>query len=84
MKYIIISLKHGTGKQPMFWRANSAGYCYSPFAAGHYDEETIKANPGYYNNGKDSIAIPLTDFAMDTLGFKCSYLERSLVNFKTK
>lgn len=84
MLYIIISLKHGTGKQPMFWRSNNAGYTTSPFAAGVYTEEQVKAEPDYYNNGISTIAIPLTDMAMDDLGFKCSYDDSAVKKFMNK
>lgn len=84
MKYIIISLKHGTGKKPMFWRENNAGYTYSPFAAGIYTEEQINSDPAYYNNGQDTRAIPLTDAAMDEIGFKCSFNETAVLKYGVK
>ena len=84
MKYVILSLKHGTSKRACFWRADNAGYTDYPFNAGQYDEATVKQNPGYYNNGVDTVAIPLTDRSMEVLGLKCTYLERSLVNFMQK
>lgn len=84
MKYIIISLKHGTGDSPMFWRASDAGYTYSPFAAGVYTEEQIKAKPSYYNNGESSIAVPLTDQAMSEIGFNCSFSVDNLLEFHKK
>jgi hypothetical protein len=81
MKYIIISLKHGTGVKPCFWKANDAGYTNYPFNAGIYDEEQVKARPDYYNNGYGSVAIPLTEEAMQKLGFKCSFDEKAVVHF---
>jgi len=84
MKYVILSLKHGTSKKACFWKADCAGYTEYPFNAGQYDEAEVKGNPGYYNNGIDTVAIPLTDRAMEVLGFKCTYLARTLVNFMQK
>ncbi len=81
MKYIIISLAHGTGKEPCFWRANNAGYTNSPFAAGIYTEEEVKAKPDYYNDGYTGVAIPLTEQAMAKLGFKCSFDEKAIEQF---
>lgn len=81
MKYIILSLKHGTGKKPCFWKANDAGYTDYPFNAGLYDEDQIKAQPDYYNNGYSAIAIPLTDTAMQMLGFECSFNEKAISHF---
>lgn len=70
MDYIIYSLKHSTKKQPCFWRANNAGYTSFPFAAGHYTESQILNNHDYYNNGTNSIAIPLTEDGLESIGFK--------------
>jgi hypothetical protein len=81
MKYIIISLSHGTGKEPCFWKAEAAGYTNSPFAAGIYTEEEVKARPNYYNNGCSCVAIPLTEQAMEAIGFKCSFNEKAIEQF---
>jgi hypothetical protein len=81
MKYIIISPKEGSGKSPVFWKAGNAGYTTSPFAAGIYDEEEIKARPDYYNNGYSAVAIPLTEEAMSKLNFTCSYEDKALDMF---
>lgn len=84
MKYIIISLTHGAGDEPMFWRANDAGYTTSPFAAGIYSEEQVKARPNYYNDGYSAVAIPLTDQAMESIGFTCSFDEKAIMKFFQK
>lgn len=81
MKYIIISLSHGTGKSPVFWRANAAGYTNSPFAAGIYTEEQVKARPDYYNDGLSTVAIPLTEQAMEAISFTCSFNEKAVEKF---
>lgn len=84
MIYIIISLKHGNGKSPMFWRDNNAGYTYSPFAAGKYSKEQVESDPGYYNNGHSTIAVPLTDQAMEQIGFVSKYNTAKLESFYYK
>lgn len=84
MKYIILSLKHGTGKQPVFWKANNAGYTSLPFNAGIYTEEQVKQEPDYYNNGYSAIAIPLTDAAMSDIDFQCSFNEKSVEKYFQK
>lgn len=84
MKYIILSLNHGTGSSPCFWRANNAGYTEFPFAAGHYSEEQLKAHPDYYNNGISTLAIPLTEQGLNRLGFKCTYDDAQTVHFLQK
>lgn len=70
--YIILSLKHSEKTQPCFWRANDAGYTIFPWAAGIYQKEEIDANPKYYNNGYDTVAIPLSNGGLESIGFKCS------------
>jgi hypothetical protein len=81
MNYIIISLKHGDGINPIFWRANNSGYTEYPFCAGIYTEEQVKADPGYYNDGFNAVAIPLTDRAMEEIGFTCSFNGDKLKRF---
>lgn len=81
MLYIIISPSNSTKGSVAFWRANDAGYTYSPFAAGHYTEEQIANQPDYYNNGHNAVAIPLTDRAMGDLEFTCSVNYESLDKF---
>jgi hypothetical protein len=78
MHYIILSLKHGTPVEPCFWRPDNAGYTTIPWAAGLYTEEEVDSDPGYYNNGYSTIAVPLTDKALTAIGFKCSYSQDAL------
>ena len=70
--YIILSLKHSEGKRPTFWRPDDAGYTIFPFAAGVYTEEQVKKDPSYYNDGFNTLAIPLTSAGLESIGFKCS------------
>lgn len=70
--YIILSLKHSTKNEAVFWRAENAGYTNIPWAAGIYTEEQVKAKNWYYNNGMNTKAIPLTDEGLHQIGFKCT------------
>lgn len=81
MKYIILSPKHSEGNEPTFWRPNCSGYTTIPWAAGVYDEKEVKERPDYFNDGYCSVAIPLTNEALNELGFKCQYNPKSLVKF---
>lgn len=84
MKYIILSLEHGHGKAPIFWKADCVGYTPWPFDAGIYDEKEINDRPDYFNNGFSALAIPLTSKALKELGFQCSYNQESIINFLQK
>lgn len=84
MKYIIISLKHSTKDTPCFWRANNAGYTNFPFVAGQYTDEEVKAEPAYYDNGIDALAIPLTEAGLDSIGFKCSVDVKKVIELANK
>ncbi|MDH7463949.1 hypothetical protein QEG73_21790 [Chitinophagaceae bacterium 26-R-25] len=72
MEYIILSPKQSLDNRPCFWRDNNSGYTFYPFAAGIYSQEEVESDPGYYNNGHTAIAIPLSDAALQKIGFKCS------------
>lgn len=67
MEYIIISLKHSEPEQLAFWGPNDTGYTSNPFAAGRYTEDQIKAQPAYYNDGHNSIAVPTSSPAIAKL-----------------
>jgi|TARA_R110000851_G_scaffold291657_1_gene446076 hypothetical protein len=71
--YIILSLKHSEGKQPCFWRPDDAGYTIYPWAAGIYSKDQIEKQPNYYNDGFNTVAVPLTDDGLNGIGFKCVY-----------
>lgn len=80
-KYIIISLKHSTEEELMFWRPENAGYTTSPFAAGIYNEQIVLDDWDYYNCG-NSVAVELTDAAMTAIGFKCTFDVKKLLEFQ--
>lgn len=63
-QYIILSLKYSTKDEQVFWRSNNAGYTNVPWFAGIYTEEDVKGDPEYYNDGHNTIAIPLTNQAV--------------------
>lgn len=71
--YIILSLKHGSGKNPIYWKRNCQGYTDCPFVAGQFTEEEVMNRQDYFNDGFNSLAIPLTDEALNHLGFYCGY-----------
>ncbi|HNC14205.1 MAG TPA: hypothetical protein PLF59_20660 [Cyclobacteriaceae bacterium] len=80
-QYIILSLKHSRKDEPVFWCANDAGYTNSPFNAGRYTEAQIKESPRYYNDGFNSIAIPLTTQGLQQCGLKFSLNENEVKKF---
>jgi hypothetical protein len=41
-----------------WWREENNGYCYRMDWAGKYTQEQIDAQPDYYNNGDETVAIP--------------------------
>jgi hypothetical protein len=59
-EFYIISLKW-TKRGDMyitFWRPDDSGYAYPLSWSGKYSESRVMANPGYYNNGHSTIAVP--------------------------
>lgn len=70
--FIILSLKHSSNIEPVFWRADDSGYTTLPWAAGLYSESQVRGNPGYYNDGYNTIAIPLTDEGIKKSGLRFS------------
>jgi hypothetical protein len=69
--YIILSLKHSEGITHCFWRPNDAGYTILPWAAGIYTKEDIDQNPKYYNDGYNTLAKPLNNDGLESIGFRC-------------
>jgi hypothetical protein len=67
-KYIIISMTHSSKEVICFWRADDSGYTENPWGAGIYTEEQVKANPKYYNNGYETVAVELTHNALMDAG----------------
>ncbi|MES2287470.1 MAG: hypothetical protein V4547_17380 [Bacteroidota bacterium] len=80
-QYIILSLSHSTKDEAVFWRSDNAGYTIVPFAAGIYSEDDIKRDPAYYNDGYNTIAIPLTNIGIQTSGIKCHFDSKKLKKF---
>lgn len=79
--YIILSLKHSEGYRPCFWRADDAGYTMFPWAAGIYTEEQVKAQPNYYNDGFNTVAVPLTSAGLESIGFRCEFVPSQAKEF---
>ena len=78
-EFILLSLKHSVGNEPTFWCPNNAGYTNNPWNAGIYNDQQIKEDPDYYNNGYDAIPIPLSKEGLNLIGFKCTF-SKSKVN----
>lgn len=57
--FLVLSLKWAGGEKVTWWGPNNAGYFTDLAAAGRYTRAEIEAAPGYYNNGTETIAIPL-------------------------
>lgn len=56
--YYVLSLAHSpVGNHALFWGKNACGYTQDITQAGVFLEDTIKEDPGYYNNGKTTRAI---------------------------
>ena len=58
MDYYILSLTHNHLESLVFQRPNNSGYTYILELAGKYTREQVEAKKYYYDNGKDTKAIP--------------------------
>lgn len=67
-KYIILSLKHSTPEFSMFWLPDNCGYTTCLANAGRYDRSLVLEQINYYNDGVNTIAVPLTVTALNILG----------------
>jgi len=59
-EFYILSIKH-TGKDDDYltlWRPANCGYTLYLAAAGKYTQNEVESAPGYYNDGRDKIAVP--------------------------
>jgi len=56
--YFILSLKWTRGDYCVWWGPENSGYVGSLSDAGRYTEAQIAAEPNYYNDGKDTLAVP--------------------------
>lgn len=59
-EYLILSKKWSRAGDVWltFWRPDNAGYCFSLECAGRYSEAAVLADPGYYDNGDSTYAVP--------------------------
>ena len=57
-QYYILSIKYTEGYVLTWWRADNSGYTIWLPSAGKYSEDLVKEKADYYNNGKDTIAVP--------------------------
>jgi hypothetical protein len=58
MKYYIISITHTRGEFVTLWQPNNSGYTTYLDQAGEYSEEDVNKNPNYYNNNRETLAVP--------------------------
>jgi len=58
MKYYILSLNHTNNEALLWWRPNNSGYTIYIGEAGQYDSEVVKSNKSYYDNKRETAAIP--------------------------
>jgi hypothetical protein len=70
--YIILSLKHSTPDTPMFWQSGDCGYTEHLVNCGVYTKSQIIGQIWYYNDGVNTVAIPLTATALRIIGLKVS------------
>lgn len=77
--YIILSLKHSTPEFSMFWAPGDCGYTCNLIEAGKYARGIIQRKPFYYNDGINSVAVPLTHTALDILGLGTVLVEYTLI-----
>lgn len=67
-QYIVISLKRSTIEVTQFWKQSERGYTVCPFFAGRFSKETIEDSIYQFNDGLNSVAIPLTHHALNLIG----------------
>jgi hypothetical protein len=56
--FCILSLKHSTGLVCRWWGPDNSGYVDTLDEAGHYSAATVTARLGYYNDGRNTCALP--------------------------
>ncbi len=56
--FYILSLKW-TREVPTWWGPNDGGYVWALEDAGRYSRQQVEANQSYYNDGIDTMAIPV-------------------------
>ena len=59
-EFYILSLKHSHKRDGMltWWNPSNMGYTFYLQNAGKYTLEQVTAEPDYYNNGDETLAIP--------------------------
>lgn len=60
--YYILSIKNGpAGNDLLWWRPDNAGYTVVLESAGVYTQADIDEHPRYYNDGTDTVAVPVAE-----------------------
>ncbi|MDL0009090.1 hypothetical protein NVR49_21125 [Enterobacter roggenkampii] len=59
-EYFVLSVNHTDRGNPyiVLWAADDSGYRGRVESAGRYTESQVMAQLGYYNNGRDTVAVP--------------------------
>jgi hypothetical protein len=81
--FIIVSLKHSTEQEVVFWKADDSGYTSIPWLAGVYTEEKIRGDLGYYNDGTN-IPVELTYHELQEAGLLIKPLITKLRDYSKK
>jgi hypothetical protein len=66
--YVIVSLNHSDKDGIAFWRANNSGYTTNPWQAGIYSEDEVNADPDYYNDGFNTVAVCINNSSVPYSG----------------
>jgi hypothetical protein len=68
-RYYLISLKWSEPPVVTFWGPDDKGYTRNLDKAGVYTRATLEAHPSYYQNGVQTIAVPIE--VADRVFIKC-------------
>ena len=79
-QYVILSLKHSSKNEAVFWMDDNAGYTTSPFQAGIYSEKTVMDKYDYYNDS-GNMAICITD-ALSKTGLSITIDKQDLNEYR--
>jgi hypothetical protein len=81
--FIIVSLKHSTEEEVVFWQANDSGYTSIPWFAGVYTEEQIRRDLNYYNDGSN-VPVELNYHELQKAGLLIKTLSTKLREYAKK
>jgi hypothetical protein len=78
-EYYILSITHTKGGDEIltWWRPDNSGYTVFLESAGRYSEETVKGKLHYYDNKKETIAVPCE--RAEEIAYRCVPWETKLL-----